>query len=247
MAIIGLLAVTVLMAVKNEYLIYLIRFFQLDGPSRSLAVPLWHGARRGPRARQCPTRGVRRLEVAVRRSAGALAATRQQSYGCAYSDVRWESTGTTFNIITIISLYISHGWSRNVFCVCGFVCLFSSICPGLLRFELLLHAPFYELSDTRPCASGSRASCEAPQRRLVRSVWLTHLSCDALLKFVWSSKKKRGALMCESSKLGYFSSLAQPGLFVFCVCPRRGDMGWTSVGCVKNEVRGRQCARKRTR
>ena len=57
MAIIGLLAVTVLMAVKNEYLIYLIRFFQLDGPSRSLAVPLWHGARRGP-ARASAPRGV---------------------------------------------------------------------------------------------------------------------------------------------------------------------------------------------
>ena len=63
----------------------------------------------GVRTRANASRCVRRLEIAVRRSAGALAATRQQSYGCAYSDVRWASTGTTFNISTIISIYISHG------------------------------------------------------------------------------------------------------------------------------------------
>ena len=65
-------------------------------------------------ARANASRCVRRLEVAVRRSAGALAAARQQSYGCAYSDVRWGSTGTTFNIITTIPIYISHGGCRNV-------------------------------------------------------------------------------------------------------------------------------------
>ena len=60
-------------------------------------------------------RGVRRIEAAVRRSAGALAASRQQWFGCAYSDARWGSTSTTFNIITCISIYISHGGCRNVF------------------------------------------------------------------------------------------------------------------------------------
>ena len=56
------------------------------------------------RARANASRCVRRLEVAVRRSAGALAATRQQSYGCAYRDVRWGSTCTTFHIITLLLL-----------------------------------------------------------------------------------------------------------------------------------------------
>ena len=40
----------------------------------------------------------------MRRSAGAVAATRQQSYWCAYSDVRWESTSTIFNIISHVTL-----------------------------------------------------------------------------------------------------------------------------------------------
>ena len=80
----------------------------------------------GFRARASASRCVRRLEVAERRSAGALAATRQQSYGCAYSDVRWWSASTTFNIITIITTYISHGVSKCL-CVCGFVCLFGSL------------------------------------------------------------------------------------------------------------------------
>ena len=98
-------------------------FFQVDGLSSSLAVPLWYGACRGPRARHA-SQCVRRLEVAVRRSAGALAATRQQSDGCAYSDVRWGSTCTTFNIITIITTYTSHGGCRIVYasvCLCVFL------------------------------------------------------------------------------------------------------------------------------
>ena len=49
----------------------------------------------GVRVRANASRCVRRLEVAVRRSAGALAATRQQSCGCAYSDVRWGRTAST--------------------------------------------------------------------------------------------------------------------------------------------------------
>ena len=73
-------------------------------------------ARRGPRAR-------RRLEVAVRRSA-------QQSYGCAYSDVRWGSTSTTFNMIIVITFYINHRGCRNVYCVWGVVCLFGSVAMG---------------------------------------------------------------------------------------------------------------------
>ena len=43
----------------------------------------------GVRGRAGASRCVRRLEVAVRRSADALTATRQPSYGCAYRDVRW--------------------------------------------------------------------------------------------------------------------------------------------------------------
>ena len=79
----------------------------------------------GVRARANASRCVRRLEVAVRRSAGALAATRQQSYGCACSDVRFGSTSTTFNIITIITIYISHGGCRNVY-ASGGLCVLSS-------------------------------------------------------------------------------------------------------------------------
>ena len=58
----------------------------------------------------------------MRHSAGALAAARQQPYGCAYSDVRWGSTSTTFYKITIITIYISH---RNVY-VSGGLCVFSA-------------------------------------------------------------------------------------------------------------------------
>ena len=87
----------------------------------------------GVRARANASRCVRRLEVAVRRSAGALAATRQQSYGCAYSDVRWESTSTTFNIITIITTCTSHGGCRNVYasgCLCVFLAPYFWWCAG---------------------------------------------------------------------------------------------------------------------
>ena len=63
------------------------------------------GARRGPRARQC--------------ASAAPHATRQQSCGCAYSDVRWGSTGT----ITMITTYISHGGRRNVY-ASGWLCVF---------------------------------------------------------------------------------------------------------------------------
>ena len=80
----------------------------------------------GVRARANASRCVRRLEVAVRRSAGALPATRQQSYGCAYSDVRWRSTGTSFNFITIITIYIRHGRCRNVY-PSGVLCLAGSL------------------------------------------------------------------------------------------------------------------------
>ena len=59
----------------------------VDGPSSSLAVPLKRStslSARAPMRQRCAAR-----QLAVRRSAGALAATRQQSYGCACSDVRW--------------------------------------------------------------------------------------------------------------------------------------------------------------
>ena len=78
------------------------------------------------RARANASRCVRRLEVAVRRSAGALAATRQQSYGCAYGDARFGITSTTFNIITIITIYVSHGECRNVY-ASGCLCVFGSL------------------------------------------------------------------------------------------------------------------------
>ena len=79
----------------------------------------------GVRARAKASRCVRRLEVAVRRSADALAAARQQSYGCAYSDVRWGSTCTIFNINAIITIYISNGGCRNVY-ASGWLCVFSA-------------------------------------------------------------------------------------------------------------------------
>ena len=84
----------------------------MDGADRS---PVHQKRGTSGSARANASRCVRRLEVAVRRSAGAFAATRQQSYGCAYSDVRWESTSTIFNIITIITIYISHGRCRHVY------------------------------------------------------------------------------------------------------------------------------------
>ena len=81
----------------------------VEGPSCSLAVPSKNKVHVGVRAcapmrQRCAAR-----QLALRRSAGALAATRQQSYGCANGDVRWRSTSTTFNIITIITTYITEG------------------------------------------------------------------------------------------------------------------------------------------
>ena len=84
----------------------------------------------GVRARATASLCVRRLEIAVRRSAGALAATRQQSYGCACSDVRWGSTGTTSNIITIVTTYTSHGGCQTV-CASGGGGFVPSALPGL--------------------------------------------------------------------------------------------------------------------
>ena len=81
----------------------------------------------GVRARANASRCVRRLEVAVRRSAGALAATRQRSYGCAYSDLRLESTGTTFSIITFITVLHQPRRVSKCLCVWGVVCLFRSL------------------------------------------------------------------------------------------------------------------------
>ena len=87
------------------------------------------GARRGPRGRQCASAAPHgNLPCGA-----ALAAARQQSYGCAYSDVRWRSTSTTFNIITITTTHISHGGCRNVFASGGFVCLFGSLLSRYLR------------------------------------------------------------------------------------------------------------------
>ena len=85
------------------------------------------GSARAPMRQRCAAR-----QLAVRRSAGALAATRQKSYGYACSDVRWRSTSTTFNISTIIITYISHGGCSKSLCFWGFVCLFGSLkcCAG---------------------------------------------------------------------------------------------------------------------
>ena len=70
-------ACTSLVRAAKPHRYRLISFFQVDGPEqlarRSIVVWGTSGS------------AVRRLEVAVRRSAGALAATRQQSHGCAYS------------------------------------------------------------------------------------------------------------------------------------------------------------------
>ena len=81
------------------------------------------GSARAPMRQRCAAR-----QLTVRRSAGTLAATRQQSYGCAYSDVRWGSTSNTFNIITNITTYISHGRCRNVY-ASGGLCVF--LAPSL--------------------------------------------------------------------------------------------------------------------
>ena len=128
----------------------------VNGPSSLFAVPSKKkGARRGPRApmrQRCAAR-----QLAVRRSAGALAAARQQSSGCAYSDVRWESTSTTFNIITIITTYISHGGCRNVY-ASGCLCVF-----------LALHVPRPSASPTTNISTLSACSASMLIRPSTRS------------------------------------------------------------------------------
>ena len=129
----------------------------VNGPSSSLAVPSkirgTSGSARAPMRQRCAAR-----QLAVRRSAGALAASRQQSYGCAHRDVCWRSTCTTFNIITIIPTYICHGWRRNVYAsggLCVFLAPYSSLCNNLhlltFRETFLIAVPIC-LPDTTPVA-----------------------------------------------------------------------------------------------
>ena len=120
----------------------LISFFQIDGPSSSLAVPLWYGARRG-------------LEVAVRRSAGALAATRQQSCGCAYSDVRW-GVLVLLSILLVLLLFTSVTEGVEMFMRLGVVCLFGSpartaqalVDPDSSRLQIYVDDPVITPGDT---------------------------------------------------------------------------------------------------
>ena len=128
----------------------------VNGPSSSLAVPLKKKRHVGVRARAPMRQRCAARQLAVRRSAGALAATRQQSYGCACSDVRWGSTSTTFNIITIITTYISHGGCRNVYDasvgLCVFLAHYYGVSPSCCRFVVKQRHRNFPLDSFRVAA-----------------------------------------------------------------------------------------------
>ena len=106
----------------------------VNGPSSSLAVPSKKGAgsARAPMRQRCAAR-----QLAVRRSAGALAATRQQSYGCAYSDVRWGKYQYYFQDYCYFYLFHQPRRVSKCLCVWGFVCLCGSLRSSSRRVESL--------------------------------------------------------------------------------------------------------------
>ena len=94
----------------------------VNGPSSSLVVPQKKGGHVGVRARQCASA----VPHGNLRCGAALAHWPLLDSNCMGAHTAMcagGSTSTTFNIITIITTYISHGGCRNVY-ASGGLCVF---------------------------------------------------------------------------------------------------------------------------
>ena len=130
----------------------------VDGQSRSLAVPLWYG-HVGVRSFAIASRCVRRLEVSVRRSAGAWTMLDSNHVGAQAAIC----AGGVPVLLYYYYYYFSHQPRRvsNCLCVWGFVCLFGSCRPHeTMTIQLICCCCFIP---------------EAPTRFPFRSVWSSTL------------------------------------------------------------------------